>query len=218
MEFLYKTIKEYVRDEIVIEKSRFIATAIPCNSKEEADEFFDDIKREFKDATHNVPAFIVGNKMELKWASDDGEPQGTAGPPILRFLEAKGITNVAVCVTRYFGGIKLGTGGLVRAYTESVESVVREENIAMALPIASAKITMEYPEYNRVSSYRFPEEIKETLEIKNVEFGEKVVANLSCHRDVYEETVKVLEGICNGRIEFSQPVESIGLVSLTTST
>ena len=100
MDYLYKTVLKRARIEYVVERSRFIATVLPCESREEVDSFFNEIRQEFKDATHNVPAFVLGNKMELKWASDDGEPQGTSGPPILKVLEGKGLTNLALVVTR----------------------------------------------------------------------------------------------------------------------
>ena len=141
MDYLYKTVLKRARIEYVVERSRFIATVLPCESREEVDSFFNEIRQEFKDATHNVPAFVLGNKMELKWASDDGEPQGTSGPPILKVLEGKGLTNLALVVTRYFGGIKLGTGGLVRAYSQSAEEVIREAGIAGAAIFLKYKVS-----------------------------------------------------------------------------
>ena len=119
--FLYKTVKQQAEAEQIIEKSRFISYIKPVMSKEEADRFIAQIRAMNHAATHNVPAFVIGDKMQLQWASDDGEPQGTAGAPIVQMLVKEGITNVAVVITRYFGGIKLGTGGLVRAYTSSAK-------------------------------------------------------------------------------------------------
>ena len=118
---LYRTVKKQAEAEQIIEKSRFIAHVCPVSSKEEADEFISRIKAEYKDATHNVPAMVIGDKSQIQWASDDGEPQGTSGAPIVQMLVKEGITDVVIVVTRYFGGIKLGTGGLVRAYTGSAK-------------------------------------------------------------------------------------------------
>ena len=118
---LYKTVKKEAEAEQIIEKSRFTAHVKPVETKEEADEFIASVKSRYKDATHNVPAMVLGDKFQIQWASDDGEPQGTSGAPIVQMLVKEGITNVAVVVTRYFGGIKLGTGGLVRAYTSSAK-------------------------------------------------------------------------------------------------
>ena len=118
---LYSTVRGAASAEQIIEKSRFIAYVAPVSDREEAEAFITSIRKKHKDATHNVPAMVLGDKMQTQWASDDGEPQGTSGAPIVQMLVAQGITNVVVVVTRYFGGIKLGTGGLVRAYTSSAK-------------------------------------------------------------------------------------------------
>ncbi|HUM55793.1 MAG TPA: YigZ family protein, partial [Bacillota bacterium] len=106
---LYKTVAGEASARQTIEKSRFIARIKPVSSKKEADDFIEGIRKKNKDATHNVPAMVLGDKFQIQWASDDGEPQGTSGAPILYMLIREGITNVVVVVTRYFGGIKLGT-------------------------------------------------------------------------------------------------------------
>ena len=118
---LYSTVRKAANAEQIIEKSRFIAYVSPAETREEAEEFIASIRKKHKDATHNVPAIVLGDKFQTQWASDDGEPQGTSGAPIVKMLVAEGITNVVLVVTRYFGGIKLGTGGLVRAYTSSAK-------------------------------------------------------------------------------------------------
>ena len=118
---LYKTIRKEAISEQMIEKSRFIAHVKPINTKEEADEYIKEIKKMHKSANHNVPAMVIGDKFQIQWGSDDGEPQGTSGAPIVQMIVKEGITNVVVVITRYFGGIKLGTGGLVRAYTSSAK-------------------------------------------------------------------------------------------------
>ena len=123
---LYSTVFSEARAEQEIERSKFITTVRPVDTREEAEEFFAEVRKEFKDATHNVPAMVIGDKMQIQWASDDGEPQGTSGAPIVQMLVREGITNTALVVTRYFGGIKLGTGGLVRAYTGSVSCVQQD--------------------------------------------------------------------------------------------
>lgn len=118
---LYSTVRGEASAEQIIEKSRFITYVSPAETKEDADLFIAAIRKKHKDATHNVPAMVLGDKLQVQWGSDDGEPQGTSGAPIVQMLVAQGITNVVVVVTRYFGGIKLGTGGLVRAYTSSAK-------------------------------------------------------------------------------------------------
>lgn len=118
---LYNTVYREGSAEQTIEKSRFIAYVKPVSDREEAEAFIAAIRKKHKDATHNVPAMVIGDKFQIQWASDDGEPQGTSGAPMVQMLVKEGITNVVIVVTRYFGGIKLGTGGLVRAYTNSAK-------------------------------------------------------------------------------------------------
>jgi uncharacterized YigZ family protein len=115
----FKSIHKYGRDEYVVNKSRFIGTSVPVYSEDEALEFIDKIKKEFKDARHNVYAYTIGENSNIQRYSDDGEPSGTAGIPVLNVIKQEDLKNVLVVVTRYFGGILLGAGGLVRAYTKS---------------------------------------------------------------------------------------------------
>ena len=114
----YKSIHKEGRDELIINKSRFIGTACPVETEDEALEFIDKVKREFKDATHNVYAYVIGENSNIQIYSDAGEPSGTAGMPVLNVINQENIKNAAVVVTRYFGGVLLGAGGLVRAYTK----------------------------------------------------------------------------------------------------
>lgn len=117
----YKTIYEGGQGEIVEKKSRFIATVAPVTSEEEALEFISGLKKKYWNATHNCSAFVIGENQEVSRCSDDGEPSGTAGRPMLDVLLGEDIHNAAVVVTRYFGGTLLGTGGLVRAYSKAVQ-------------------------------------------------------------------------------------------------
>ena len=121
---LYDTVYQEAKAEYIIQKSHFIAHISPIDSYDDAKAFISSIKDEYKDATHNVPVIVVGEKQEIQWSSEDGEPQGTAGAPILRMIVDRGLTNLAIVVTRYFGGIKLGTGGLVRAYSTSARLAI----------------------------------------------------------------------------------------------
>ena len=114
----YATVRQYGESEIVIKKSRFIGHAKPAESEEEAVRFIEEIKKRHWNATHNCSAYLVGERDEHQKALDDGEPSGTAGKPILEVLKNRGLKNTVVVVTRYFGGIMLGAGGLVRAYTD----------------------------------------------------------------------------------------------------
>ena len=117
----YRILLEGAEGEIVEKKSRFIATIQKVDTEEEAIAFIESIKKKYWDARHNCSAFVIGSRAELTRCSDDGEPSGTAGRPMLEVLLGEEIRNIAVVVTRYFGGVLLGTGGLVRAYTQAVK-------------------------------------------------------------------------------------------------
>lgn len=117
----YKTVYEGGEGEITEKKSRFIATVRPVKSEEEAVRFIEEMKKRYWDARHNCSAYVIGERRELMRCSDDGEPQGTAGKPMLDVLLGEDLYNTAVVVTRYFGGVLLGTGGLVRAYSKAVQ-------------------------------------------------------------------------------------------------
>ena len=117
---------EEIRRKLAISNSRFIATLAPVSSVDEAKTFVARIRKEFADASHNVPAYIIGGGNSItEYCSDDGEPSGTAGRPVLAVLRGSGLGDVAVVVTRYFGGTLLGKGGLVKAYTEATQLVVQ---------------------------------------------------------------------------------------------
>lgn len=118
----YRVLLEGGEGEIVEKKSRFIATVRKCETEEEAVAFIEEMKKKYWDARHNCSAFVIGSRGELTRCSDDGEPSGTAGRPMLEVLLGEGVRNIAVVVTRYFGGVLLGTGGLVRAYTQAVKA------------------------------------------------------------------------------------------------
>ena len=118
----YRVVYEGGEGEIVEKKSRFIATVRPVETEEEAVAFINEMKKKYWDARHNCSAFVIGSRQEVTRCSDDGEPAQTAGRPMLDVLLREGITNVAVVVTRYFGGVLLGTGGLVRAYQSATQA------------------------------------------------------------------------------------------------
>ena len=140
----YSTIQKEGQAELIIEKSRFIGYVKPVESREEADSFIKEIRVRHRDATHNVPAFVIGEKFQQQWASDDGEPQGTSGVPMLQMMVKEGITNVVVVVTRYFGGIKLGTGGLVRAYTNTAKAALEDAGIHQVKDQTVIVASMDY--------------------------------------------------------------------------
>ena len=149
----YRTIKEDGQVQEEIKKSRFICHAKRVYSEEEARDFITAIKKEHYKATHNCYAFIVSERSEIKRTSDDGEPSGTAGVPMLGVLENHNLTNVCVVVTRYFGGIKLGAGGLIRAYAGSVALAVKEIGIIEIKEQAGIQIHITYAQYQEYGNF-----------------------------------------------------------------
>ena len=140
-----------VRREHVVVNSRFIATLAPVANVEEARAFIARIKKEFADASHNVPAYIIGGGNTVtEYFSDDGEPSGTAGRPALTVLRGSGLGDVAVVVTRYFGGTLLGTGGLVKAYTESTQLVIQAVELGRRVPVHVVMLAIPYNLLERV--------------------------------------------------------------------
>ena len=129
----YRVVFEGGEDEIVEKKSRFIATVIPAETEEEALAFIETMRKKYWNATHNCFAYVIGERNQLQRCSDDGEPSGTAGRPMLDVLLGEGVHNIAVVVTRYFGGTLLGTGGLVRAYSSATQAGLRASKIIMKM-------------------------------------------------------------------------------------
>jgi uncharacterized YigZ family protein len=164
---LFTIVKDF-RHEIVIEKSRFICTLKKVQDEAEAQEFIKAIKKEFWDATHNCSAYIVDEMAQR--SSDDGEPSGTAGLPMLEVLRKNKLTNTAAVVTRYFGGIKLGAGGLVRAYTNSVAEAVKATGIAEKVLVSKFSFMYDLNEVGKILNILYQQQL---FEIADVEYGLK---------------------------------------------
>lgn len=151
VEIRYPIPAEEVEHELMVSNSRFIASAAPAFTVDMARQFIQLIRQRYPDATHHVPAFLVGfGASVIAHCGDDGEPSGTAGRPALAVLQGSGLGDVVVVVTRYFGGTKLGTGGLVRAYTDAVKGVVQRLPRAERIPTYTVMTTIPYPLFERV--------------------------------------------------------------------
>jgi uncharacterized YigZ family protein len=148
----YKTLQQEGIGEQMIEKSKFIAFAKPVVDREEALAYFYTLKRKYKDATHHVPAMVLGDQFQIQWASDDGEPQGTAGAPLVHMLVKEEITFVAILVVRYFGGIKLGPGGLIRAYTSTAKLALEAAEIKQIREMVELTFQVAYPFLQKIES------------------------------------------------------------------
>lgn len=166
----FRTLHSYGSDEYIVEKSKFIGHAKPVQTEEEARMFVEEIKQKYKDATHNVWAYTIGQNMNIQRYSDDGEPQGTAGIPTLELIKKEDLRNVVVVVTRYFGGIKLGAGGLVRAYTKGAKVGIEAGIVIEKVKYTEVKIKIDYNLLGKIQN----EIMNLELTIKDTIYGEDV--------------------------------------------
>lgn len=199
----YKTIHEYGHDEIIIEKSTFIGYAKPVDTEDEAIEFIKEIKKKHKDARHNVWAYTIGMNMETQRYSDDGEPQGTAGIPTLEVIKKEDLRNVAVVVTRYFGGIKLGAGGLVRAYTKGAKIGLNSSKIIEKVLYKDIRIKIDYNQLGKVQN----EIINMGYFINDTLYEDKVVFMVYSKIDEVDELKEKIIEITSATAEISEKEE-----------
>ncbi len=185
--------------EIVEKKSRFIATVRPVNSEEEALEFIAAMKKKYWNATHNCSAFIVGEHYEIQRCSDDGEPQGTAGHPMLDVLLGEEIHNAAVVVTRYFGGTLLGTGGLVRAYSKAVQEGLRCSAVIDKREGALLSIRTDYNGIGKIQ-YLLGQR---GLSIIDSEYTDSVAVQTLVPQEQLQELRDAVTEATSGRAEFT---------------
>ena len=189
----FTSVAKEFRHEYIVDKSRFITTIYPCTTEEEAQAFIGRINKEFWDATHNCTAYALGPKQEQQRSSDNGEPSGTAGKPMLEVLKKTGVTNVAVVVTRYFGGIKLCAGGLIRAYSHSVAETLRLAPKELHTTRTQLQATIDYSLYGAVE--RFVQDQKLHYEAN---FGEHVTVTILVPPTDVEGIQKELQDMSHG--------------------
>lgn len=170
MEKSYKTLKEYGEASFVERKSRFISYSKPVSNEEEAIQFLNSIRKKHYDATHNCYAYILGENAAIQRSSDDGEPSGTAGIPILEILRKEGLTNVIVVVTRYFGGILLGAGGLIRAYAEGAKLAISAAGIIEVKAFSIFAVHVDYSQLGKIQH----EAAKKEYLIENILYTDMV--------------------------------------------
>ena len=183
--------------EIVEKKSRFIATVCPIHSEEDAVMFIEKIKKKYWDARHNCHAFILGERNEISRCSDDGEPSGTAGKPMLDVLLGAGLHNVCVVVTRYFGGTLLGTGGLVRAYSQAVQAGLENSLIVEKKLCCRMKI---YTDYNGIGKIQYILGKSPAITL-NTEYTERVVVEILIEKGNFDSLCKEIVEATSGRAE-----------------
>lgn len=185
MEFKFKTIKENVTAQIVEKKSKFIANMFYIESMEEADRIIKETKKKYHDARHNCFAYILetGEENLLVKYNDDGEPSGTAGSPMLNIIANEGLSNVLVMVTRYFGGILLGTGGLVRAYSEATKEALKLAEVVEKSIGYVVEIEIEYNDLDKIKYY-----IKQkNMKIIDSKYTENVILTVEMRKEILEE-------------------------------
>lgn len=209
---LYKTVRKQAEAVQVIDKSRFIAHVCPVESREEADAFLAEIREKYKDATHNVPAMVIGDKSQIQWASDDGEPQGTSGAPMVQMMVKEGLTNLIVVVTRYFGGIKLGTGGLVRAYTSSAKLGLEAAGVCSVREMAELTVKIDYPYLAKIQNMaseeldleeadREGEENLSNFRIANIQYTDKIEMKIQTFPGSLTNVELLFQNITSGKAE-----------------
>ena len=169
----YKSVKQRSEAEYTVNRSRFIGRCFPVDSEEAALCLLGDIRKKHWDATHNCFAYRIGDNAAARF-SDDGEPGSTAGKPIMDVLTGRGLTNVLCVVTRYFGGILLGAGGLVRAYSKSAAEAVAKAGVVSYLPGTVLDIPMDYSRYGALEGF-----IRANAEVRNVAFAQNVVVTVA---------------------------------------
>lgn len=191
----FRTVAEEGYSEIVIKKSRFLCRAKQVKSEEEASAFIDGVKALHKDANHTVSAYIIGDFDQFKKASDDGEPQGTAGQPVLKVMEREGFQYTAVTVTRYFGGIKLGANGLVRAYAEGAKAALMASKPCRKILSCRIMFDMEYTLLGKMQN----ECSNREFHMETIDYGEKVTVTMLIDKTREEEFCSFLLNITQGK-------------------
>ena len=191
----YKTVKQYGEGEIEEKKSRFLGKILPVATEEEALAFIEKTKKQYWDARHNCYAYIIGEHCECVRCSDDGEPSGTAGKPMLEVLQNQELRNVVAVVTRYFGGTLLGTGGLVRAYTQATQEALKEACIATMTPVAIMTIQTDYNAIGKIKYVLAQEDIT----VQNEEYTVDVVVTVAIPLTEMDSLIKKLTEVTNGK-------------------
>lgn len=194
----YKTLRHSSSDEFIINKSRFIGYAAPVETEEEALAFLQSIRTRHKDATHNCYAYVIGRNAGIMRYSDDGEPGGTAGLPMMEVIKAQGVVNCCVVVTRYFGGVLLGAGGLVRAYTQGCVAGLKAAQVVVMEPSQRYLCEVSYPLWDKVqyALRSLP------VQLVGSEFSTAVVFTLLVREKDAEQVLAELTRLSDGRIEY----------------
>lgn len=189
-------LSEYCSCKLEIERSRFLAEGFPVSNAGEVRDILKEQKAKYKDATHVVHAFSIGKNAEVLGSSDDGEPAGTAGAPSLKVLQGMHVTNMLVTVTRWFGGILLGTGGLVKAYSNSTKQLLEIAHLEKIIEKCALQFSVSYSEYNTLKT-ALAEFSPEVLQIN---FGTLVSIECAIPQKNFAAVSTFLQNLTNGRV------------------
>lgn len=192
----FKTLKQMASDQFVVQKSRFIGYASPVNTEEDALQFLQSIRQKHRDATHNCYAYIIGANRGIQRFSDDGEPGGTAGLPIMEVLNAKEVVNCCVVVTRYFGGILLGAGGLVRAYSHGCAIALNAAQVVRMEKSQRMLFEVPYPMWDKVLHHAKSQPVL----LEDTAFTTAVQCTLLIREKDEAAFIKLLQTLTDGRI------------------
>lgn len=196
MEKSYRMVKQYGEASFIERKSRFISYAMPVTTEEEAIQFLNTIRKKHYDATHNCYAYILGENGEIQRSSDGGEPAGTAGIPILEIIRKEGLTNTIVVVTRYFGGILLGAGGLIRAYAEGAKCAISAAGVIEVKAFSIFAIHIDYSYLGKIQH----EAVKKQYIIQDIEYTDIVKITLLISPEHKDSLVKDINNWTNGNV------------------
>ncbi len=201
----YKTIKKHGTGEFEEKKSIFTGNVKRVSSEEEARDFIESMRNKYKEARHNVYAYIIGENKGIQRYSDDGEPQGTGGIPVLEVIKKNDITDCVVVVTRYFGGILLGTGGLTRAYTKGASLAIKDAGIVEKVEGTHIKVVIDYELLGKVQYICG----QNKWHIENIEYTDKVCIEMIKENSMLSEIEEQLKDVTNGNVEFSKVREGV---------
>ncbi|GAA2908672.1 YigZ family protein [Enterococcus pseudoavium] len=195
----YRTIKEDDQHEIEIKKSRFICFLKRIESEEEAKNFIQQIKKEHWKANHNCSAFVLGERSEIQRSSDDGEPSGTAGVPMLEVLKKNDLINVCAVVTRYFGGTKLGAGGLIRAYSGAVAQAIQAVGVVEGRLQQEILVQLDYPNWGKLENFLTARQIA----VKETHFTDQVIVTCMIDEDKTDLFEAQVTDLLSGQARFT---------------
>lgn len=200
----YYTIQPFGQTEIEIQKSRFIAHAKRCETEAAAKDFIAEIKKDHPQANHNCSAYMIGEHDQIQKAMDDGEPSGTSGVPILEVIKKRELKDTCIVVTRYFGGIKLGAGGLIRAYSTSAKEAIDAAGVVCRKQVQKLDVTIDYPLLGKLEN-----DVRQTSYIlESIDYLEHVTVHLAVETDDVETCKQWLVNLTSDQAEIIETTKA----------